>query len=135
MRELLRLTLFGSPKILVGDRPLTDFATNKAQALLFYLAVTSQAGTTQPTPHSRDTLATLLWGEMSDVKAKQNLRTVLPELRRLVGGYLRVERQTIAFDPTNPYWLDVEAFNRDLTQSPSLVNLAAWQEFRRSLPR
>jgi WD40 repeat protein/DNA-binding SARP family transcriptional activator len=109
MSEVLRLILFGSPQIWADDRPLTGFATNKAQALLFYLAVAPH------TPHSRDALATLLWGEMSDLQAKQNLRAVLPNLRRLVGDHLRIDHQTIAFDPTVPYWLDVEMFRRGLT--------------------
>jgi len=122
MNEILRLTLLGSPQILIGDQPLTDFATNKAQALLFYLAVTAQ-----PAPHRRDTIATLLWGEMSDAQAKQNLRTVLPDLRRLVGDHLRIDRQTIAFDPTSPYWLDVEVLRRDLTPGRVPVDLATRQ--------
>ena len=78
MNETLRLTLLGSPRLLMGDQPLTGFATNKAQALLFYLAVTGQ-------PHSRDQLATLLWDEMTNAQAKKNLRSVLPDLRHLVG--------------------------------------------------
>ena len=127
MEEALRLTLLGQPQIWVGDRPLTGFATNKAQALLFYLAVTAHTDAAQPAPQSRDVLATLLWGEMTDAKAKQNLRSVLPDLRRLVGNHLQIERQTIAFDHTSPYWLDVEALRRDLTTRPSPLNLAARQ--------
>jgi|GEM_PF-2218821 len=48
MSEILRLTLLGTPQILLGNQPLTGFATNKAQALLFYLATTAAIGTTQP---------------------------------------------------------------------------------------
>lgn len=127
MKELLRLTLLGPPQILLDDRPLTDFSTNKAQALLFYLAVAAHPGTSHPAAHSRDALATLLWGEMTDARAKKNLRTVLPELRRLVGDHLQIERQSIAFDPTRPCWLDVAVFQRDLTPGPSPVGLAARQ--------
>ncbi|MEZ4868834.1 MAG: BTAD domain-containing putative transcriptional regulator [Caldilineaceae bacterium] len=121
MSEILRLTLFGPPQIWVGDKPLTGFATNKAQALLFYLAVAPH------TPHSRDALATLLWSEMSDIQAKQNLRTVLPNLRRLVGAHLRIDRQTIAFDETAPYWLDVEMFHQNLSPGQADTNWAAQQ--------
>ena len=63
--EVFRLTLFGSPQILLGDQPLTGFATNTAQALLFYLAVTADTAATQPIAQSRDLIATLLWGEWS----------------------------------------------------------------------
>lgn len=127
MNEVLRLTLFGSPQILLGDQPLSGFATNKAQALLFYLAVTADTAAAQPITHSRDLIATLLWGEMTEAQAKQNLRTVLPELRRLVGNHLRIDRQTIAFDHTSPYWLDVALLRRSLTPGRSPVELAAQQ--------
>lgn len=64
MTEILRLTLLGSPQIHLSNQPLTDFATNKAQALVFYLAVTGR-------PHSRDELATLLGDGMTDAQAKK----------------------------------------------------------------
>ena len=120
MSELLCLTLLGSPRIFVGDQLLTGFVHNKAQALLFYLAVTNQA-------HSRDALATLLWGEMTDAQAKNNLRTVLPELRRLVGNHVVVERQTVAFQRNSLYWLDVEVLRRSLTPGRALTDLVARQ--------
>ncbi|MCX6044415.1 MAG: BTAD domain-containing putative transcriptional regulator, partial [Chloroflexi bacterium] len=120
MSELLRMTLFGSPSVLLGGQPLTGFVHNKAQALFFYLAVTQQT-------HSRDTLATLLWGELTDTQAKNNLRTVLPELRRLLGDHLVVERQTVAFQRISPYWLDVEALRRALTPGRTFVDLATRQ--------
>ncbi|MFN8494724.1 MAG: BTAD domain-containing putative transcriptional regulator [Caldilineaceae bacterium] len=107
MSELLRLCLLGTPRVLLDDQPLTGFVHNKAQALLFYLAVTGH-------PHSRAAVATLLWSEMTEAQAQNNLRTVLPELRRLVGKYLVIERQTIAFQRASPYWLDVEELRNRL---------------------
>src|SRR5262245_10549155 len=120
MKQILQLTLLGTPRVLLGGQPLTGFATNKAQALLFYLVVTGQ-------PHSRDGLASLLWEGMTDAQAKKNLRTILPDLRRLVGGHLQIERQTMAFDRTSPYWLDVEVLRRDLDLGRLLVDLATRQ--------
>ena len=120
MTEILRLTLLGSPQIHLSNQPLTDFATNKAQALIFYLAVTGRL-------HSRDELATLLWDGMPDAQAKKNLRTVLPDLRRLLGDHLQIERQTVTFQPTHPYWLDVEVLRRALTPRPTLTDLTMRQ--------
>ena len=127
MNKILRLSLLGSPQILLGDQPLTGFATRKAQALLCYLACAGPSGTTQTTPHSRDTLATLLWGEMTEAQAKQNLRTVLPDLRRLVGDHLRIDRQTVTFDHNSSYWLDVEVLRRDLTPGRLPMDLVVRQ--------
>lgn len=119
--KILRLSLLGSPQVLLDDHPLTSsFATNKAQALLFYLAVTGQ-------PHSRDSIAALLWDNMTDAQAKKNLRTVLSDLRGLLGDYLQIDRQTLAFDPTRPYWLDVEILRRDLTLSAPAPDSATRQ--------
>lgn len=121
MNQGLRLRLLGTPQVWVGDQPLTGLTTAKAQALLFYVAVT--AGT----PHPRDIIATLLWGEMAETQAKQNLRTVLPELRRLVGAHLHIDRQTVAFDRSSSYWLDVEMFRHSLRSGQSPVALATRQ--------
>lgn len=118
---MLHLTLLGPPRIFRNQQPLTAFATVKAQALLFYLAVAGQA------PLSRDTLTTLLWGEMAEAQARQNLRTVLYDLRRLVGDHLQIERQTVAFDRSSRYWLDVELLRRGLAPGSAEVDLAARQ--------
>ncbi|NOH02648.1 MAG: hypothetical protein HND47_12170 [Chloroflexi bacterium] len=63
----LEIRLLGSSQILREKSPANDFISNKVPALLAYLAVTRRA-------HSRDKLAALLWGEMSDADAKNNLR-------------------------------------------------------------
>jgi WD40 repeat protein/DNA-binding SARP family transcriptional activator len=126
MSKTLHLTLLGSPHIRLDDQLLTEFATTKAQALLFYLAVTAHSAA-QRAPHSRDSLAALLWGEMTDTQAKQNLRAVLPDLRRLVGDHLRIERQTVAFDHSSPHWLDVAVLRRGLAPGQTPADLATRQ--------
>jgi len=124
MGESLRLSLLGTPLVLWHDQPLTGFTRNKTQALLFYLAVTAAAGRPAPT---RDALLTLLWGEMGDTQARQNLRATLPELRRLLGDYLVIDRQRVSFAPSSSYWLDVAVLRRALTPGLSATDLAARQ--------
>lgn len=120
MNVHLHLTLLGSPRVQLGGKLLTSFATYKAQALLFYLAVTGQ-------PQSRDIVATLLWEQMSDTQAKKNLRTILPDLRYQLGDYIQIDRQTLAFDRSRSYWLDVAVLRRSLEADPASVDLAARQ--------
>lgn len=67
-----------------------NFISNKVPALLAYLAVTRRA-------HSRDKLATLLWGEMSDADAKNNLRQALANLRKYFDDELTITRDSIEF--------------------------------------
>jgi DNA-binding SARP family transcriptional activator len=60
-----------------GGQIVDGFVSDKARALLAYLAV--EAGQ----PHRRDTLAGLLWSEMSDYRARRNLSEALYNLRQL----------------------------------------------------
>ncbi len=76
--EMLRLHLLGGPQYFLGQRPLTDFATMKARALLIYLAM-------MPGPHSRDELAHLLWSEMPDRQAKKISAIRCPTSKRWSG--------------------------------------------------
>ncbi|HEX6384555.1 MAG TPA: BTAD domain-containing putative transcriptional regulator, partial [Anaerolineae bacterium] len=77
--------------------------SQKGQALLCYLALTSKA-------HSRPALAGLLWPEMEDEKALMNLRHVLKQLKRHLSPHLAISRQSIGFNQEVPYWLDVAEF-------------------------
>jgi DNA-binding SARP family transcriptional activator/predicted ATPase/Tfp pilus assembly protein PilF len=108
----LRLKLFGAPQVHLNDDPVTGFVTGKAQALLFYLAVTSQT-------HSRDKLAGLLWPNTTDSKAKKNLRDVVSNLRKLVGPHLVITRQSLALMTGPTVWLDVERFHRAVEADPA----------------
>lgn len=99
--DMLRMTLLGSLQIVRADRPVAGFVSSKAQALLCYLALTGR-------PHTRAALAGLLWGELPETDARMNLRHVLTNLRQVVGAHLRITRETVEFDRSAPYWLDVE---------------------------
>ncbi len=103
MADELRLALLGSPEIHLAGAPITDFGTSKAQALLCYLVLTGR-------PHLRPALAGLLWGELPEANAHNNLRKALSNLRQLVGSHLHITRQAVCFDGDLPYWLDTEAF-------------------------
>ena len=72
-----------------------------------YLAVTGR-------PHSRESLAGLLWGEMSDEDAKANLRKILSVLRNIAAPNLEIGRQVVAFNRDSNYWLDTEVFESKL---------------------
>jgi predicted ATPase/DNA-binding SARP family transcriptional activator len=111
--ENLQLHLLGKPEVFLNGRLLTEFETSKAQALLYYLAVTGRA-------HSRETLADLLWGEMDEATAKRNLTKALSNLRHLLGPYLLIERQSIAFNHEKPYELDVTVFQAAIEASSLL---------------
>lgn len=111
MSQELRLSFFGSFQARIGAENITRNFSNKAQALLGYLAL-------QPyLTHNREKLATLLWPESSDEKASRSLRVELSKIRDVVSDYLEITRQTITWDRESNYWVDVEAFEHLVAQS------------------
>ncbi|MEK6753704.1 MAG: tetratricopeptide repeat protein [Chloroflexota bacterium] len=109
----LKIHLLGGLQITRADQAITDFISNKVPALLAYLAVTRR-------PHTRDKLATLLWGEMTDADAKNNLRQALTNLRKIADDCLTITRDSI--ECTGDCFLDSTKFEADV-KSASTSNL------------
>lgn len=99
--EELKLALLGPPQITVGGKAVI-VESRKALALLFYLAITRQR-------QSRDMLATLLWPEQDQSRARASLRQALWLLRN--GGlepWLVVDQDALALEEA--YWCDLHNF-------------------------
>lgn len=107
MTRTLRISLLGDVVIQLGDDVVAGLPSRAAEALLIYLVC-------NPRPVAREKLAELLWAERSPTQALTNLRTILTPLRRELGDYLVVTRQTLAFDHRREYWLDVAEFENGL---------------------
>ena len=104
----LHLSLLGGFEARLEHASPLTFRTQKAQALLAYLAV--RAGQ----PHRRDKLAALLWGAMREEQARTSLRQALYDLRKNLGGaaeILRTEGETVSLDSA-AVELDVTTFTR-----------------------
>ena len=81
----------------------------KALALLAYLAVEDR-------PHRRDGLATLLWPELSQAKARNGLRRTLHALKQALGDrWLDVSREMVRLRHTPDLTVDVWQFRALLT--------------------
>lgn len=108
--DRLALDLFGSFRAAAGSTPLSRFRSDKARALLAYLAVEGDR------PHARSSLATLLWPNMPDDAALGNLRKTLHRLQETLAPsgqpVLLVTRQAIGLNKAACV-SDVTAF-RDL---------------------
>lgn len=102
----LDLVLFGEFRASAGARSIV-LPLRKAQALLAYLAL--PAGKS----HSREHLATLLWGDTPDDQARNSLRQTLFALRSALGGARRLasdgERVWL---PSGDVDVDVATFER-----------------------
>ena len=110
MEKMLRITLFGSPSVTLGGKPVEGFVSSKSQALVYFLAATGK-------DHHRDALAGLLWSEVPDSTARRNLRDVLSNLRQLIAPYLLITRQTVSLNQKTPCYIDTEIFSKKLSSA------------------
>lgn len=115
--------LLGPPRVLVAGEETLGPGAKKVMALLAYLVVEADR------PHSRWTLAALLWPDQPPPQALQALRQTLSRLRRALGDgtpsrdspaappHLLIEHQTVQFNRQSDYWLDVGAFRTLLART------------------
>lgn len=101
---MLTIHALGGLQITLDGAPVSGFISSKAQALLCYLALNPQQ------VYLRASLAALFWGDMPDEDAATNLRQVIANLKKLLEPYLEITRQSLAFNPRMPHWIDAQAF-------------------------
>jgi TolB-like protein/Flp pilus assembly protein TadD len=92
MRRQIQLNVLGCFEIRSGDK-IVELRARKAQALLTYLAVESDRF------HSRESLATLLWGHTGEERARHNLRQALSAIRQVGGPIVVSNDQSLSIDP------------------------------------
>jgi predicted ATPase/DNA-binding SARP family transcriptional activator len=103
------LSLLGAPLLELEGVPV-HVDTRKAIALLAYLAITRQ-------PHSRDTLAALLWPEYSQTNARAALRRTISALHRSLGKPLLESKQELLYLPdSSGLWVDAWEFYHCLAE-------------------
>jgi len=109
--SMLQIRVLGAPQVIYNGAPVDGLTSAKAQALLFYLAVTRQM-------HARPALAALLWGDMPEAAARGNLRKALQQLREHLGPYLQIERDAVGLAEDAPCWVDALEFGELLGAAP-----------------
>jgi class 3 adenylate cyclase len=119
----LTLTLLGGFRAHVDPGTPLAFPTRKAQALLAYLAMPAGPA------HSRDKLASLLWGNTVETTARTSLRQTLYALRRSLADAgappLRVDGDVVSLDP-DAVTVDVAEFEQRVADgAPSALADAA----------
>lgn len=105
---MLEIYMFGSPRVVQGGEPM-KFKRRKSVALLCYLVM-------KPQPIARDMLATLLWGDNDQDRARSELRVSLWDIKKVLGDdVLLVDRDTVQVNPDIDCWTDVGAFADAMT--------------------
>ncbi len=112
---MLKLNFFGSGYATYNDLPLPGFPRQQAYQILCYLLLSPRR------PHLRESLSNLFWSEHPSPTAKKYLRNSLWRLRQSFEGvqakpddYLMIEEDYVAFNSSNPYWLDIEFFENTI---------------------
>lgn len=106
----LEISILGPLRVSAGAPIQNKFESNKVRALFAYLVVEMDR------PHSRQTLAELLWPESAAGSGLANLRYALADLRKVIGDdaayppYLVISRDSIQFNPSCEIELDVLQF-------------------------
>lgn len=110
----LQIYCFGGLKVVLGGKEIISFNTDKARALLIYLA--NEPGR----PFQRSQLAGLLWSDQSETQALHSLRQTLSLLRKSINDsdainpFLIVDRDRVEFNAQASFWIDVLAFKQEL---------------------
>lgn len=102
----------GTFTILLDGKAVRGFESMKTRALLVYLLLEAERS------HTRAHLATLLWPEQSERRARHNLRQVLSNLRQVLGGkgrasqFLEISRDVVKVNRGDHLYVDVTEFLR-----------------------
>ncbi|MFZ1768147.1 MAG: BTAD domain-containing putative transcriptional regulator [Caldilinea sp.] len=117
----LHITLFGRIHYTADGQEVGGMEARKAQELLIYLLLH------RTHPCTRDSLATLLWGERNDVQARKYLRQALWQLQSALDHVchpavplLHADAEWIELNPAVSIWLDVEEFEHAYTTTHRL---------------
>jgi predicted ATPase/DNA-binding SARP family transcriptional activator len=103
----LRIETLGGVTIQRDGELVAGLVSRKAEALLVYLVCNRR-------PLPRETLAALLWEELSQTSALANLSVVLNSLRKQLAPFITVTRHTVGFNPESDFWLDVSELESQL---------------------
>ena len=103
----LQIRLLGQFLVILDGQVVSGFVSDKARALLAYLAAEGQS------LQRRETLAHLLWPGKTESRARANLRCALANLRKVIGDtqaetpFLKVTRHDIKIQQGSNIWVDV----------------------------
>jgi WD40 repeat protein len=107
----IKLYLLGGFQVTRHDHPLTVFRSERARALLAYLALESNR------PLTRVHLARLFWGQHELEVARNNLRVTLSNLRQVLQPFdlIHATYHTVQFDANHPeFWCDLLAVQEQI---------------------
>jgi len=109
----LRVNLLGHFRLTLDSQPIEKLQSDRYQSLLAYLILHTK------TPKPRGHVASALWPDTTDQKAKTSLRRELHRFRQLLPDadqFVLVTAQTLQWQPQASFWCDVDEFEATLAQ-------------------
>lgn len=128
----LDVRLLGDFAIYRDGEPLTCVNSPRTQSLLAYLILHRTA------PQSRQRIAFLFWPDLSEARARSNLRYQLHLLRRALpdpDSFLQADELTLQWRPDAPFKSDVAAFEGFLLEADTAERHGNRAELRTALER
>lgn len=135
VRDRLEIHLFGGFSVMRAGEPLPPLPSRTGRLLFAYLAL--HAGQPQP----RSFLVDLFWSDVDEARGRRRLSHVLWQvqdvLEELAPGrtFVRATGDSVTFDASKDYWLDVEEFSArlDRVEQPREQLAGAERELRRCI--
>jgi DNA-binding SARP family transcriptional activator len=97
---MLEIITLGGLSLRMNGQAIEDMGSHKAEAILVYLVVEGRE-------QNRNVLATLFWPESPQNQASTSLRVALSILRKHLGDYLDIYRDTVGFTADAKVYLDL----------------------------
>ncbi len=110
---MVRVFLLGRFETLIDQGPASALEGRKTQELLAYLSLAPDRA------HNREVLATLLWPDQDEMRARQYLRKALWQLQSSFSQsgsrLLTVEQESVCLSQTADLWIDAHCLQQTFT--------------------
>ncbi len=126
----LRVQLFGSAAIFIGEEPIAGMNSPRLQSLFAYLILHANI------PQNRQTLAFLLWSDTTETQARNNLRQAIFQLRQAIPHsehLLKSDTTTICWMIDDTQSIDTAIFERRLKEADTAAQTGECQDVRSKL--
>src|SRR5262249_53252195 len=123
---LLSVRLFGKLSVQHDEQIVNGLDACKVRELVCYLLLYRES------PHPRESMAALFWGDSSTAQSKKYLRQALWELQTALNTHLHpghdglflVEPDWVRLNPDAKLWLDVEIFEQVFSMTQGIAGAA-----------
>lgn len=112
---MFEIRLLGLGQVNFDGKAITGFPAQQHCLLFYYLLLNRKS------PHTREQIATVFWGDNSSSVARKHLRNTLWRLNqafRSVGAsledFISIQENYIVFMDSDAYWLDIDEFEAAL---------------------